>query len=64
MSAYSIYLETEKEKYNLIRAARQSGATVTGVSGCGPGYYIQVDATPAQVAQIEKTMQGAGGARP
>jgi shikimate kinase len=55
METYSIYLSTETEKYDYIRAAREAGATLTGVSGCGPGYYIQIDATPAQVEYIEKT---------
>lgn len=55
MQAYSIYLRTEREKYDYIRAAREAGATLTGVSGCGPGYYLQIDATPAQVDYIEKT---------
>lgn len=59
MSAYSIYLDTETEKYDLIHAARQAGATVTGVSGCGPGYYIQIDATAEQVAYINKTWYNA-----
>lgn len=55
MENYSIYLPTETEKYDLIRAARDAGAIITGVSGCGPGYYIQIDATPEQIAFINKT---------
>lgn len=55
MQPYSIYLSTEREKYDYIHAVREAGATLTGVSGCGPGYYIQIDATPAQVDYIEKT---------
>lgn len=46
MNNYSIYLSTETEKYNLIDIARDAGAIITGVSGCGTGYYIQIDATP------------------
>lgn len=55
MNSYSIYLDTEAEKYDCIRAARDAGATLTGVSGCGAGYYIQIDATPEQAAYIDKT---------
>ena len=54
MQAYSIYLSTETEKYDYIRAARAAGATLTGVSGCGPGYYLQIDATPEQIELIER----------
>lgn len=55
MSNYNIYLSTETEKYDFIDAARTAGATVSGVSGCGPGYYIQIDATPEQAAYINRT---------
>lgn len=55
MENYNIYLETETEKYDLIRAAREAGAIITGVSGCGPGYYIQLDATAGQIEFINKT---------
>lgn len=55
MNTYSIYLPTETEKYDCIRAAREAGATVTGVSGCGSGYYIQIDATPEQADYIDRT---------
>lgn len=55
MDNYSIVLSTETEKYDFMRAARESGATVTGVSGYGAGYYIQIDATPEQVEYINKT---------
>lgn len=54
MQAYSIYLSTETEKYDYIRAAREAGAILTGVSGCGPGYYIQINATPEQIDVIER----------
>lgn len=57
MEAYSIYLPTEAEKYDCIRAAREAGAIITGVSGCGPGYYIQIDATPGQVKKINNALQ-------
>ena len=59
---YSIYLETETEKYTFIRIARGAGATITGVSGCGPGYYIQIDATEDQAARINFDFNGGGAA--
>lgn len=55
-AAYSVYLETETEKYDFIRATREAGATVAGVSGCGRGYYIQIDATPDQAETINRTV--------
>lgn len=54
--AFSIYLETETEKYDFIRATRQAGAAVAGVSGCGRGYYIQISATEEQAAFINKIL--------
>jgi hypothetical protein len=56
MENYNIYLSTEKEKYSFLNLARQAGATVSGVSGCGSGYYIQIEATPAQVEYINKNI--------
>lgn len=56
-SNYNIYMATETEKYNFIQIAREAGAVVTGVSGCGTGYYIQIDATEAQAAAINKALQ-------
>lgn len=55
MENYNIYLKTETEKYDFICAVREAAATLTGVSGCGPGYYIQFDATPGQIEYIDKT---------
>lgn len=55
MLNWNIYLTTETEKYDFITAVRAAGANLTGVSGCGPGYYIQFDATQAQADYIEKT---------
>jgi hypothetical protein len=55
MENYSIYLSTETEKYDFINAARAAGATITGVSGCGTGYYIQIDATREQADYINRT---------
>lgn len=59
MKNYNVYMKTENEKYNFIATAREIGATITGVSGCGTGYYIQLDATEEQVAQINMYLQGA-----
>lgn len=55
MENYNIYLETETEKYDFIHAVREAGAKLAGVSGCGPGYYIQIEATPGQADYINKT---------
>ena len=52
MENYSIYLSTETEKYDFMAIARQNGAKITDVSGCGPGYHICLLATPNQVNQI------------
>lgn len=52
MNNYSIYLHTEREKYAFLDIARRSGATITDVSGCGPGYHICMNATPMQADRI------------
>lgn len=52
MKNYNIYVNTEIEKYKVIDIIRTSGAILTGVSGCGSGYYIQLDATPDQANEI------------
>ena len=52
MQSYNLYRETETEKYKMINIIRKAGATLTGVSGCGTGYYIQIDATPDQAKKI------------
>ena len=57
MENYNIYLSTENEKYNFISLARTAGALVSGVSGCGTGYYIQIQATDDQAAQINAAME-------
>lgn len=49
---YNIYLTTESEKYDFMLLARSTGAIITGVSGCGSGYYIQIQATPTQAHEI------------
>lgn len=57
MENYNIYLSTESEKYNLISIARAAGAIISGVSGCGAGYYIQIDATPEQAETINNRLE-------
>lgn len=49
MNSYNIYVSTETEKYQVINDIKAAGAVLTAVSGCGIGYYIQLDATPEQV---------------
>jgi hypothetical protein len=59
MKNYNVYMTTEKAKYDFITTAREIGAIITGVSGCGTGYYIQLDATDEQAARINMYLQGA-----
>lgn len=59
MNSYNIYVNTENEKYDVIHDIRAVGAILTGVSGCGTGYYIQLDATPEQVFLLNKKLGGA-----
>lgn len=54
MNSYNLYRETETEKYQVIKMIRAAGARVTNVSGCGSGYYIQLEATPEQAENINK----------
>ena len=56
MANYNIYLETEREKYALLDLARKIQAKITGVSGCGPGYYIQLDADQEQADWINRNL--------
>lgn len=58
MHNYNIYLATENEKYDFMKLARAAGAKISGVSGCGTGYYIQLDATPDQVHTINAQLKG------
>lgn len=63
MNNYNIVAATENEKYNIIKLIRDAGAILTGVSGCGSGYYIQMNADPLQVAKINKALsEGGAGA--
>lgn len=57
MKNYNITAATEAEKYKLLHLIRATGATVTGVSGYGTGYYIQLDATPAQADEINRRLE-------
>lgn len=59
MNNYNIMAHTEKQKYNIINIIRDAGAVLTGVSGCGTGYYIQLDATPEQADNINLMLGGA-----
>lgn len=59
MNNYNIIAGTETQKYNIINIIRQAGAVLTGVSGCGSGYYIQIDATPEQADNINLMLGGA-----
>ena len=57
MKNYNIVAATEGEKYNIIAIIRAAGAILTGVSGYGSGYYIQIDATPAQADEINRRLE-------
>lgn len=59
MNNYNIIAGTETQKYNIINIIRKAGAVLTGVSGCGTGYYIQIDATPEQAENINLMLGGA-----
>ena len=56
MQNYNLYLSTEREKYIFISAARAVGAIITSVSGCGSGYYIQLQATAAQAHALNNQL--------
>jgi hypothetical protein len=62
MNNYNIVASTESEKYKTIELIRAAGATLTGVSGYGSGYYIQLTATPLQVQQLNNALTGRDGA--
>ena len=59
MNNYNISAATENEKYKILEVIRATGAVLTGVSGYGSGYYIQLDATPDQADRINNALQGA-----
>lgn len=60
MYNYNITAATETEKYNIIGLIRAVGATLTGVSGYGSGYYIQLNATPLQASEINMELSKGG----
>jgi hypothetical protein len=60
MNNYNLYRNTEKEKYTAIAIIRKAGAILTGVSGCGSGYYIQIAATPEQAEMINRMIDEKG----
>ena len=57
MSSYHIVTMNPNDKYIIMDLIQSTGATVTGVSGYGSGYYIQFDATAAQVDAINKELE-------
>lgn len=59
MNNYNITATNETQKYNIINIIRAAGAGLTGVSGYGAGYYIQLDATPEQAENINLMLGGA-----
>lgn len=66
INSYNLYRDTAQEKYEAMAMIRKAGATVTGVSGCGSGYYIQLNATPEQASELDKMIfeaQRKGAAR-
>ena len=58
MENYSIYLQTENEKYTFMDIVRQAGAVLAAVSGCGSGYHISIQATPGQADRINVAWAG------
>ena len=52
MHNYNIVAATEAEKYRIIEVIKLTGAALTGVSGYGTGYYIQLNATSLQASAI------------
>ena len=56
MPNYHIVAKTASEKYHIIDIIRTQGATLTGVSGYGSGYYIQMDATSLQASAINMAL--------
>ena len=56
MHNYSIVASTENEKYRLMSIIRAAGAVLTGVSGYGTGYYIQIAATVEQATKIKQVL--------
>lgn len=57
MNSYHIVTMNTNDKYIILDLIRSTGANVTGVSGYGSGYYIQFDATAAQVDAINRELE-------
>ena len=57
MTNYNIVASTEEIKYKTLDVIRAAGAVLTGVSGYGSGYYIQLDATQEQADRINNALQ-------
>ena len=58
--SYNIVLDTEKEKYAYMNAARGVGAVITNVSGYYDQYYIEIEATPDQVDRLQSWIDAGG----
>ncbi len=56
MHNYNIVASTESEKYRIIEIVRNAGAILTGVSGYGSGFYIQLSADEKQVNEINSKL--------
>ena len=54
MEKYNLYRATETGKCAALETIKKAGATVTGVSGCGTGFYIQLEATLEQANRIDQ----------
>ena len=59
MTNYNIVASTEEMKYKILDVIHAAGAVLTGVSGYGSGYYIQLNATPEQAERINNALQEA-----
>jgi len=62
MNNYNIVAATEADKYEIIELIRSVGAKLTGVSGYGSGYYIQLDATSLQASELNIKLGQRGAA--
>ena len=60
MHNYNIVATSEADKYRIIEVIRSTGATLTGVSGYGKGYYIQLNATSLQASAINLELSKKG----
>jgi len=58
MFNYNIFISSEKRKNEIIKAITDGGAKLKTIQARGPGYYIQLSATPSQVCAINKRIGG------